>query len=82
MGATLRGDPIVKKTSIYIDPAVDRALDRRAAAEGTTKAVLIRDALAATAAPMMRVKPRGGVFEGPGDLSENVDKYLDGFGEI
>jgi Ribbon-helix-helix protein, copG family len=69
------------KTSIYIDPAVDRALTRRARREGTTKAALIREALASAAAPAMRIKPRGGVFAGPGDLSQNVDHYLDGFGE-
>jgi Ribbon-helix-helix protein, copG family len=74
---------IMRKTSICIDPAVDRALDRRAAAEGTTKAAIIRAALADAAAPAMRVKPHGGVFDGPGDLSMNVDKYLaeTGFGE-
>jgi predicted transcriptional regulator len=74
----------VKKTSIYIDPEIDRALGRRARAEGRTKAALIRDALADAAAPAMRVKPRGsGVFAGPGDLSQNVDDYLakTGFGE-
>jgi hypothetical protein len=71
----------MKKTSIYIDPAVDRALTRRARREGTTKAALIREALAGAAASAMRMKPRGGVFAGPGDLSQNVDKYLDGFGE-
>jgi Ribbon-helix-helix protein, copG family len=74
----------VKKTSIYVDPEVDRALGRRAVAEGTTKAALIRDALADAAAPAMRVKPRGcGVFAGPGDLSANVEEYLakTGFGE-
>jgi hypothetical protein len=72
---------VMKKTSIYLDPAIDRALHRRATAEGTTKAALIRDALATAVAPAKRVKPRGGVFAGPGDLSTNVDKYLDGFGE-
>lgn len=72
----------MRKTSIYIDPVVDRALARRAAAEGTTKAALIREALADAAAPAMLVKPRAcGVFDGPGDLSANVDKYLEGFGE-
>jgi Ribbon-helix-helix protein, copG family len=74
----------VKKTSIYLDPDVDRALGRRATAEGTTKAALIRDALADAAAPATRVQPRAcGVFDGPGDLSENVDRYLtnSGFGE-
>jgi hypothetical protein len=75
---------VMRKTSIYIEPEVDRALTRRAAREGTTKATIIRAALAAAAAPAMRVKPRGAVFDGPGDLSENVDKYLaeTGFGEI
>jgi hypothetical protein len=74
----------VKKTSIYLDPDVDRALGRRATAQGTTKAALIRDALADAAAPATRARPRAcGVFDGPGDLSENVDHYLSssGFGE-
>jgi hypothetical protein len=74
----------MRKTSIYLDPVVDRALTRRAMREGTTKAALIREALASAAAPMMRVKPRGaGVFAGPGDLAQNVDDYLakTGFGE-
>lgn len=73
----------MRKTSIYIDSTVDRALARRAAAEGTTKAALIREALANAAAPAMPVKPRSRAFDGPGDLSANVDDYLakTGFGE-
>jgi hypothetical protein len=74
----------VKKTSIYLDPEIDRALCRRATAEGTTKAAVIRAALATATAPVKRVKPLGcGVFAGPGDLSINVDEYLakTGFGE-
>jgi hypothetical protein len=74
----------VKKTSIYLDPDIDRALARRAAAEGTTKAALIRDALAAAAAETPRPKPRAcGVFDGPGDLSQDVDRHLErtGFGK-
>jgi hypothetical protein len=74
----------MKKTSIYLDPAVDRALVRRATAEGTTKAALIRAALAAAAAPATRTRPRAcGVFDGPGDLAANTDRYLasTGFGE-
>lgn len=66
--------------SIYVDPEVNRALDRRALAEGTTKAALIRAALAEAAG--IRQRPRAvAVFSGPGDLSTNVDKYLEGFGE-
>ena len=74
----------MRKTSIYIDPEIDRALGRRAATEGTTKAALIRHALAEAAATTSHVKPRScGVFDGPGDLSANVDRYLadTGFGE-
>jgi hypothetical protein len=74
----------VKKTSIYIEADVDVALCRRAAAEGTTKAALIRQALRDAAAGSMRVKPTArGVFAGPPDLSENADAHLaaTGFGE-
>ncbi len=74
----------MKKTSIYLDPDVDRALSRRAVAEGTTKAALIREALTDAAAPSRRTKPRAcGVFEGPGDLAANAEEYLarTGFGE-
>lgn len=74
----------VKKTSIYIEPDVDAALTRRAAAEGTTKAEIIRQALRAAAGASLRVKPRArGVFRGPADLSSRVDEHLSnsGFGE-
>jgi hypothetical protein len=72
----------MKKTSIYLDSDVDRALGRRAVAEGTTKAALIRRALADAAG--IRPRPRAvALFSGPGDLARNVDKYLaeTGFGE-
>jgi hypothetical protein len=72
----------MKKTSIYIDAEVDRALARRAAAQGTTKAALIREALTQAGAPAP--KPRAcGVFDGPSDLSRDVDGHLarTGFGE-
>lgn len=75
---------VVKKTSIYIEPDVDVALGRRAAAEGTTKAALIRQALRDAAAPSHRVRPRArGVFTGPADLSARADEHLteSGFGE-
>jgi len=74
----------MKKTSIYIEEEVDVALSRRAAAEGTTKAELIRTALHQAAAESIGVRPRGrGVFAGPVDLAENADEHLAsaGFGE-
>ncbi len=67
----------MKKTSIYIDSDVDVALARRAAAEGTTKAELIRQALREAAGGSLRVKPRArGVFRGPTDLSVHADEHL------
>ncbi len=74
----------MKKTSLYIDPGIDRALDRRAAAEGITKAELVRRVLAAAVAERSGPRPRArGVFEGPRDLSAGAERYLaeTGFGE-
>ena len=72
----------MKKTSLYIEPEVDRRLERRAAEVGVSKAEYIRRALADAAQPQRRPKPRGrGMFRGAPDLAENLDAYLDGFGE-
>ncbi len=74
----------MKKTSIYIEPDVDVALARRAAAEGTTKAELIRQALRAAADRSLRVKPQArGTFRDSADLASRVDEHLaeSGFGE-
>lgn len=70
----------VKKTSIYLEPSLDRELTRAAAERGITKAELIRRTLTqaiATKRPRIRAI---GVGEGPGDVSANVDRYLEGFG--
>ena len=72
----------MKKTNLYLDPQVDAALARRAAAEGITKAALIRRVLARAAEPATRSRPSRGVFSGPGDVAANVDRYLDGFGGL
>ena len=76
--------PEVKKTSIYIEPEVDAGLSRRAAAEGKSKAEIIRAALREAAGGAIGVKPTAlGAFAGPADLSARVDEYLaeSGFGE-
>lgn len=74
----------MKKTSLYLEPWVDRDLRRIAEAEGKSKAEVIREALAARAmdaSPQPRIKAIG-VFSGtPGDVADNVDRYLEGFGE-
>ena len=73
----------MKKTSLYIDPEVDRALNRRASAEGITKAELVRRLLAAGVAGRPRPQARG-VFEGPRDLGSEAERHLfeAGFGEV
>jgi len=74
----------VKKTSIYLEPELDRALARLAAAEGVSKAELIRETL--RRAVDGRTQPRLkaiGVGSGPGWISSDVDRALrkSGFGE-
>jgi predicted transcriptional regulator len=67
----------VKKTSIYLDPALDRALARYAALRGISKAEAIRRAVADVVVPTPRPRISAiGVGEGPGDLAENHDRYL------
>lgn len=73
----------MKKTSLYLEPELDEALDRLAADQGVTKAEAIRGVLR-VAAPKAR-RPRItaiGAGEGPGDVASDVDRHLDetGFG--
>jgi predicted transcriptional regulator len=72
----------VKKTSIYLEPDIDRALSRLAAERGLTKAELIRRALAREVGESARPRITAiGVGEGPGDVADRFDEYLAGFGE-
>lgn len=74
----------MKKTSLYLEPWVDFELRRIAEAEGKSKAEVIREALAARAMeapPQPKIKAIGISKEGPTDVSDNVDRYLEGFGE-
>ena len=68
----------MKKTSIYLEPEVDRALARLASAEGKSKSQVIREALSerAGAAPRPPRIAGIGVGDGPGDLADNVDRYV------
>lgn len=74
----------MKKTSLYIDPELDRRLAQLAAEEGRTKAEYIRRALRDRVALAEPPKITAiGVGDGPGELSEDVDRHLreTGFGE-
>lgn len=73
----------MKKTSVYLDPDVDRALARRAKSEGITKAEFVRRVLAEAASGRRRARPSVGLFDGPEDLGAATDRHLadTGFGE-
>jgi predicted transcriptional regulator len=74
----------MKKTSLYLDPETDRALERLARARGITKAEAIRRALDEAVRQVDRPRISAiGVGEGPGDVAGNVDRHLDesGFGQ-
>jgi hypothetical protein len=72
----------VKKSSIYLDPELDRALTHAAARQKLSKAEFIRQTLSAAVAGETAVRPTGiGVFDGPRDLAANADRHLEGFGD-
>jgi hypothetical protein len=67
----------VKKTSIYLEPALDEALARRAADEGLTKAEFIRRTLAGAVQRPQRVRPRavGLHDDGPAQLAAREEAH-------
>jgi len=73
----------MKKTTVYLEPWLDRDLKLIAEQEGKSKAEVIREALAtrAMAAIQPRIKAIGISDAGPTDMADNVDRYLEGFGE-
>lgn len=74
----------MKKTSVYLEPELDRAVAELAQRSGISKAEAIRQALreAVRDVPARRITAIG-VFDGPRDLAERVDDHLtdSGFGE-
>ncbi len=68
---------MVKKTTIYLDPRIDRALAHLAARRGVSKAEVIREALTAAADEARRPRISAiGVGAGPGDVADDVDRHL------
>jgi hypothetical protein len=74
----------VRKTSVYLDERLDRALARRAAQEGITKAQLIRVTLAGAVATATVARPRAIGLEDdlPAALARDDERFLadTGFG--
>ena len=67
----------MKKTSIYLDPGLDAALARKAAADGVTKAELIRRTLEHAVRDSKHPRITAiGVGAGPGDVADDTDRHL------
>jgi hypothetical protein len=74
----------MKKTSIYLEPELDRAVALWAESQGVSKAEAIRRALRTAVEGMRRPRLMTiGIGRGPGDVAGDVDKHLaeTGFGE-
>jgi len=73
----------MKKTTVYLEPDLDRAVARLAAKQGVTKAEAIRAALRTATGRVERPRITAiGVAHGPGDVADDVDRHLaeTGFG--
>ncbi|MBF6606704.1 MAG: CopG family transcriptional regulator [Chloroflexi bacterium] len=72
----------MEKTTVYLTIGQKRALARAAKASGRSEADLIREGIEAIASRYRAAEPSLPLFEsGQPDLAEQVDEYLDGFGE-
>lgn len=74
----------MKKTTLYLEPELDRAVGRLAASRGVSKAEAIRSALRAATDGLERPRITAiGVAHGPGDVADDVDRHLveSGFGD-
>jgi hypothetical protein len=72
----------MKRTTVYLPDELKAALERTAAARGTTEAEVVRSALESATAAHVYPPPRLPLFEsGDPTLAERVDKELAaGFG--
>jgi predicted transcriptional regulator len=67
----------MKKTTLYMEPELDRALDRLAEQHGISKAEVIRRALRDVTRRVQRPRISAiGLGHGPGDVADNVDRHL------
>jgi predicted transcriptional regulator len=74
----------MKKTTIYLEPELDLALDRLARARGISKAEAVRQAVRQVTSRIERPRITAiAVGEGPGDVADDVDRHLaeTGFGD-
>jgi hypothetical protein len=74
---------VMVKTSVYLPDELKDRLAHAAEISGDSEATIIRSALEAWLASMVRPRSTmlGSLDFGDPDFAENVDKYLAGFGE-
>jgi metal-responsive CopG/Arc/MetJ family transcriptional regulator len=70
----------MKRTTVYFPEDLKRRLEAEAKSRGVTEAELIREAVDKE---VRRPRPRAGILTGDlgGLTSENIDEYLEGFGQ-
>jgi len=72
----------MEKTTVYLTSGQKRALARAAKVSGRSEADLIREGIEEITSRHRAAEPTLPLFEsGLPDLAEQVDDYLDGFGE-
>jgi hypothetical protein len=72
----------MKKTTVYLPDDLKAALERMAAAQGRSKAELIRQAVRELTRNLEPPRPRLPLFRsGDPTLAERVDEALEGFGQ-
>lgn len=72
----------MEKTTIYLPKDLKRAMGRLAAERGVTEAEIVREALRTLTARAAPPRPRLPLIEsGKPELSEHVERALEGFGE-
>jgi hypothetical protein len=71
----------MRKTTVYLPDELKARVERLARESQRSEAEVIRDALERLTADVPRPRPQFPLFEGPGNLAENVDDELAGFGE-
>jgi hypothetical protein len=71
------------KTTVYLPDELKEALQRAARIHNRSEADLIREGVRDVTARLSYPKPRIPLFsgDGPTDLAQRFDEYLEGFGE-
>jgi hypothetical protein len=70
----------MEKTTVYLSLELKRAIKRVATHRGVSEAEVVRDAIRSSVGAA-RPRPRGGLYDSGESIADEVDRYLEGFGE-